>query len=517
MIKRLVCAVVASTLIASAFGSVAADSIGAEGLIVSPDRSIAVSTLYADYTTINMVSPKGSPIQVSVEGTNLRISSSCVSSGTLLIKETSHNRTISRFNVSGGGGTSSIAGDLETNQLYNVVFAFSADGISQEIADIFITKKGDGMLTFAKSPIYDFNVERCSELWTDEQSLQECLAPQNDVECDNPALIAEAQMITADCTNDWEKAYAIYDYIVGQFAYDYVQVEDSDMVYQDDALTLCRRKVAICEGMGNTFTALCRAVGVPAAVSFGVGFDESDALSESMQDNENPNHAWACVCLDGTWYHVDPTWDNSNIFDGSSYETGTLTMDPNPTTCDWYLLPLEIFSWTHKICDADTIHGIEGGGSCGPSATYTISRDGTCTISGSGEVKMPYGVNGFSRVVFDDDCTVTSIGERAFIDCDIITTVILPDTVTRIEDGAFNTCEDLEYIYLPDGLTFIGSGAFDYCDELAYVYVPDSVTTIETWAFDDCSRLIISIPSRLHGFNRGNYIDPLLIIEREGA
>ncbi|MBO4637873.1 MAG: leucine-rich repeat protein [Clostridiales bacterium] len=514
MFKKLVSLVIAASVFASLGITSLADGIK----IGEASRKLTVpANLYADYSSIELVSVRGNPITISVAGTNMSVSSTCISSGTILVKDFEHYNTVTRFNLSGNSGSSEIASQLQVNALYMVLASYTADGKNQEIGEIYITKKSDGNLSFVESPIYDFNVERCSELWTDEASLQECLVPQNDVECDDPAVIAEAERITAGCTTDWEKAYAIYDYIVGEFAYDYVQISDASMVYQDDALTLIRRKVAICEGMGNTFTALCRAAGVPAAVSFGIGMNADDALDEDMLTDEGPNHAWACVCLGGKWYHVDPTWDCENAFDGSSFETGSVTMAGGPTTCNWFLLPVEIFSWTHKICDADTTHGIESSGSCGSSATYTISRDGTCTISGSGEVVMPYGVNGFSRVIFDDDCTVTSIGEEAFIDCDIITTVILPDTLRRIEDRAFNTCEDLEYVYFPDGLEFIGQEAFDYCDELAYVYIPDSVTTIERWAFDDCSRLIISIPERLSGFNEGNYVDPLLIVEREGA
>ncbi len=154
---------------------------------------------------------------------------------------------------------------------------------------------------------------------------------------------------------------------------------------------------------------------------------------------------------------------------------------------------------------------MEETGSCGSNATYEISRDGTLTIYGSGEIKMPEGCNGFTKVVFDPDSNITSIGEDCFIDCDLLTMVILPDTVTKINDGAFYTCEDLEYVYIPEGVTYIGQEAFDFCDELAYIRVPDSCNEIGSWAFDDCGRLYLSIPSDLEGFNSGYYLDPMYI------
>ena len=107
---------------------------------------------------------------------------------------------------------------------------------------------------------------------------------------------------------------------------------------------------------------------------------------------------------------------------------------------------------------------------------------------------MPAGVNCFSKVVFEEKSEITKIGKDCFADCDLLTTVILPESVTYIDDFAFNTCEDLEYVYIPDGVTYIGEQAFDYCYELSYIRIPDSVEKIGRWAFDNCPRLFISVP-----------------------
>lgn len=465
----------------------------------------------ADYTEINYVSHEGNPIKLYVSGTSVGVQSTCISSGKLVVRK---NNSFSNVGTSEGSGsfTLDLKGKLSTSEIYTLKFTFTADGTEQTHEDLYIGLDSNGDVRFIKSLVYDYNVERCSEWWTDEQSLNECLQPQNDIECDNPLVIAYAEEITKGCTNDWEKAEAIYQHVIN-FAYDDIQIVDESMVYQDDVLSLLRRRIAICEGLGNTFVALCRASGIPACVCFGIGTESSDLISdESYLETEDPNHAWAAVFLGGTWYSVDPTWDISFYYEGTSFWNGEWE-DVTPTL-DWFLVPLEDFSMTHKICDADTTHSIEQEGSCGESSSYKITRDGTITFYGSGEIKLPAGVNGFRYVEFDPDSNITSIGEECFIDCDIITSIILPDSVTRIEDFAFNTCEDLEYIYLPEGLTYIGQEAFDYCDELAYVYVPDSVQRIAPYAFDDCSRLIISIPSHLEGFEFQNYVGPAKIIVR---
>ncbi|SMC68766.1 Transglutaminase-like superfamily protein [Oscillospiraceae bacterium] len=474
---------------------------------------VTVDQLYADYTEVHFVSKSGGAIDFGVDGTQIYIDTDCANDIELIIVD-ENNRPVLQGMTADGSCQFDVASSLVTDTIYYVVFYYTAEGIDYMQWDIYITKRGDGTLAMLKSLCYDFNVERCSELWTDATSLEECLQPQNDVDCDDPEVIAIAEEITRGCTTDWEKSYAIYTFIVENFYYDFIQVEDRYTVYQDDAAALLRRRIAVCEGFGNTFVSLCRAVGVPAAVSFGIGASAPDMLhNNDMIDDESPNHAWACVCLDGTWYHVDPTWDMGNAYEGSSYDSGTAT--EGEYTYNYYLLPVEIFSMTHKICDADTIHGIECSGSCGDNATYTISRDAVITISGSGEVVLPYGVNGFRFVEFAEGSNITSIGDCCFQDCDALEYVILPDTVTRLERGAFITCEDLEYIYLPEGLQYIGPSAFCYCDQLSYVYVPDSVTEIGDYAFDDCPWLVISVNnSQASGLTSDYDVDPLEIITR---
>lgn len=505
IIRKLVSAIVAAVF---AIGVIS---------YVNPDEVFAanqdLSSLYADFTEVTYKDINGGDIRVFVEGTTIGIDTNCASNITFRICDESfhavHEETYD------GSFTVDAGNLLQVGTYYYLDIKFKASGIDYRQWDLYVTKTEEGNVTFLKSLVYDFNVERCSELWTDEASLNECLQPQNDVECDDPYIIKRANLLTQGCTTDWQKAYAIYNYIVSEFSYDYVQINDDTFDYQDDALNLTRREIAICEGMANTFVALCRAAGVPATVSFGIG--EGDAANmmfdEDFIDDEGPNHAWACVCLDGAWYHVDPTWDCGNAYEGNNFSTGTKT-EEDPTF-NWYLLPLEVFSMTHKICDADTIHGIETTGSCGPNATYSISRDGTLTISGSGRIELPYGVNGFRNVVFEEGSNITTIGEQCFIDCDIITKIVLPDTVTTIEEAAFYTCEDLEYVILPEGLQTIERYAFAVCDELAYMYIPDSVTSIGTSAFDGDGRLIISCPSEYSNTVTNSCdIEPWLVIPR---
>lgn len=84
---------------------------------------------------------------------------------------------------------------------------------------------------------------------------------------------------------------------------------------------------------------------------------------------------------------------------------------------------------------------------------------------------------------------VTNIGPGCFQDCDMLTTILLPESVTSISPLAFSGCSKLRGLYLHDGLESIGQDAFAGCIDLEAVYIPVSVTHIAEHAFDDCASL----------------------------
>ena len=86
------------------------------------------------------------------------------------------------------------------------------------------------------------------------------------------------------------------------------------------------------------------------------------------------------------------------------------------------------------------------------------------------------------------DC-VTRIGENAFAGCSGLTSVKIPDKVARISDYAFTGCTNLKTINIPDGTTSIGIGAFDDCESLASINIPEGVLSIGEHAFESCYAL----------------------------
>jgi len=170
-------------------------------------------------------------------------------------------------------------------------------------------------------------------------------------------------------------------------------------------------------------------------------------------------------------------------------------------------------------------------GTCGDNLTWTLDEEGTLTISGTGDMEdwvkaldMPWYSYRYSisQAIIEDD--VTSIGDRAFVDCNRITEITIPTSVTSIGKYALN-CDNLTVINvdsnnptytsvdgvlfnknrtglirypkgktettyeIPNGVTKIEDGAFSGCSKLTSITIPVSVTDIGNMVLDRCSGL----------------------------
>ena len=72
--------------------------------------------------------------------------------------------------------------------------------------------------------------------------------------------------------------------------------------------------------------------------------------------------------------------------------------------------------------------------------------------------------------------SVTKIGEKAFLNCASLTSIVIPKGVKKIESFAFEKCHNLESVALPVGVNKIGEHAFRDCSALQTIYVPAKKT-----------------------------------------
>ena len=152
-----------------------------------------------------------------------------------------------------------------------------------------------------------------------------------------------------------------------------------------------------------------------------------------------------------------------------------------------------------SIPDRMNVHfkdNIYDSGSCGENVTWTLTADGTLTISGTGAMtdytydsRSPwYSCRTYiKRVVIQQG--VRAIGDHAFWDCSGLTSVTIPEGVTSIGGDAFSGCAALTSVEIPNGVTAIGGSTFSNCIRLAKVTIPKSVTSIGKNAFYYCESI----------------------------
>lgn len=103
--------------------------------------------------------------------------------------------------------------------------------------------------------------------------------------------------------SDVEKERIIHDYIMQNVSYDN-DAASRQYVYGDtlphafDIYGAACNGKAVCEGYSKLFQYLCYCVGVKSSAVVGT--------------SNGANHMWNVVNLDGNWYHVDVTWDDTS-------------------------------------------------------------------------------------------------------------------------------------------------------------------------------------------------------------
>ena len=226
--------------------------------------------------------------------------------------------------------------------------------------------------------------------------------------------------------------------------------------------------------------------------------------------------------------------------------------------------------------------GAAPSGNCGvagneSSVKWSLSKDGTLTISGSGAMNYyqdrivgenrittaPWGTlyehikrviikSGVTNVGFKAFCgcsnlssvtlsdSVTCIRSHAFAGCSSLTSISIPDSVTSIEDAAFNGtgltsvsipnsvakmgdyvfegCRNLESVTLSSNITIIGACTFVGCSSLTSIAIPNGVTSIGEQAFSSCGALkYVVIPDTVTSIGEYAFSSNLSAIYYEGS
>ena len=155
------------------------------------------------------------------------------------------------------------------------------------------------------------------------------------------------------------------------------------------------------------------------------------------------------------------------------------------------------------------------------NTTVTVTYQKTATSYGNtygdgyenltGDLVIPESVTHLGKTY-----QVTSIGDRAFINCTGLTSVTIPNSVTIIGDAdqiasdgaAFSNCTGLTSIVIPNSVTLIGKNSFNSCTGLTSVTIGKSVTLIGENAFKKCTGLTsVTIPNSVTTIGKQAFYD----------
>ncbi len=102
-----------------------------------------------------------------------------------------------------------------------------------------------------------------------------------------------------------------------------------------------------------------------------------------------------------------------------------------------------------------------------------------------------------------------SHAKNLYINNELITNLIIPNTVNEIKDYAF-LGGSFTSVSIPNSVTSIGYEAFRYCTSLTSINIPNSVTSIGDYAFFNCTKLKYNEYD--NGYYLGNEINPYLVL-----
>lgn len=160
-------------------------------------------------------------------------------------------------------------------------------------------------------------------------------------------IIDISREITKYSSSDYDKILAVHDWVASNIYYDYDSIADNSYLKQkQDALSVLRRKRAVCTGYSELAVALLRAIGIVALNIDCFALNEQTKENWFMVNTESEaNHVVTFAYADDRWVMMDVTWDSDNEYKNACYRK----KNEVGVSHQYFDCTLAFFSYTHKF------------------------------------------------------------------------------------------------------------------------------------------------------------------------
>jgi transglutaminase-like putative cysteine protease len=141
--------------------------------------------------------------------------------------------------------------------------------------------------------------------------LKQYLLPGKFTDSDHPDIIALAQKIVGNETNDIEQAKLLYLYVRDTFPYDYYNIVLTEEAMK--ASSLLKKGRGYCVEKANLLGALARSIGIPARFGFAdvINHLGAEKLRSILRTNIFAFHGYTELFLNGKWVKATPAFNKS--------------------------------------------------------------------------------------------------------------------------------------------------------------------------------------------------------------
>ncbi|KAK7465996.1 hypothetical protein BaRGS_00037433, partial [Batillaria attramentaria] len=147
-----------------------------------------------------------------------------------------------------------------------------------------------------------------------------------------------ASYLTSQCHEDIHKVRAIFCWLAVNITYD-TRSKSSGPRRPQDAESVLRSRMAVCQGYAELCLALCNAVSVPCLLVQGFAKGVDHDFDSVYKEDTEINHAWNLVQIQGEWRPLDCTWGAGSMERGGNFK--------REFTEHWFLTDPEDFLPTH--------------------------------------------------------------------------------------------------------------------------------------------------------------------------